>query len=701
MNKFKLGSWKVEPNKSLLTSDNGKEVRIEPLNMALLCYFAKHPVDPISREKLIEDVWDNKVVTDHAVYKTINQLRKYLASDGDSQDYLKTIPKKGYSLVAPLEEIVEASPKDVINLKFEATSANGFTKWFYKHPVLHTLGLLIVAGIFIWNLGLNTWWYKNQQPVYNNLSVLAQIDGVLDQAIPSPNEKLLAVTSYGDSDVNNRKIFLLNLESQEVSQLTDGIHDFSEISWSSEGNYLVASRKPISSMNDEYCDLVLLELSKDFSRLKSQKEVTSCSPRGSSAQFDEESEMVYYNFAQSNIVPSSLYSYSLRTKEIELLTNPGSAVWGDWSVRLSPDKSKLLFMRVYEEASEIFLYNLKTKKEQFLFKFIGYPDELSWAGNNEKIIYQPNNNQVVLYSIVDKFHKTIITKEDSIVSSFHSLASDSIYTVSRLNDIEIVQFDIKHPQKAKVVNSSKAMEFSGIYANTSDNYAFVSKRSGSWQLWLQTNKQLKMLTNNDSDGVIFTPTWSFDDKQIVFNLGGAIYAYDFEKDETLEIYAEEDVYLQNPFWSSDAKSIYFTKLVADTNQIFKLELKNKTIKQITSDGGYAGAISLSNNALYLVKDEQFGLWRLDLSNLEEIKINDIASNEDQEFIHTVEDGLYFSNLKGYLKSLYFVDYETHTTRKVVDFISRDVAGFSVNHTQEKVLTTVTHASNANLTIYRP
>ncbi|NVJ65443.1 MAG: winged helix-turn-helix domain-containing protein [Gammaproteobacteria bacterium] len=703
MDIFRLGSWKVEQNKNLLTSDTGKEVRIEPLNMTLLCYFAQNPSNPINREKLIEDVWDNKVVTDHAVYKTINQLRKYLASDGDSQDYIKTVPKKGYALVAPIEQIVEVSPSEAINIKLESESANWLSKWFYKYPVLHTLGLLLVLALLSWNFGLNAWWSKNQQPVYSDISIINQIDGILHEAIPSPDEQWLAITNYGDSTSNNRDIYLLNLESQQTFLLTHGDFDYSKVAWSTSGTKLVASRRSSSEPISEDCSLVILELAENFEEVLEFKEVTKCSPLGSSAAYDDTNGVLYYNYTKSTVIPASIYSFTLSNGEIELLTNPGNAVWGDWTVRLSPEQDKLLYMRVYEEDNEVFLYDLKSRKEEHQFTYISYVDQLSWTPDGQGIIFHPNKNQVAIYSLEHGYSKTLLTKDNTIISSYNSPLSNAIYTISRNNDSEIIGLEISDPSlTSKILHSSKAMELSAVYANQSDAFVFASKRSGHWQLWLSKEGKVKQLTNNQSDLVIYTPKWSPSDNRITYNLGGKIYIYDFKTNESVMVYSEDDSYVQNPFWSVDGTSLYFSKVVKEVNQIFSLHLQTNKLKQVTTNGGYVGTLAPDNKTLFLVKDELQGLWRLDLTNLEEVKVNDIANTDAAQTIQSVAKGLYFTRGKNNIKSLYFVDFATLSTNKLLDLNnSNSVSGFSVNHTQERVLTDKMNISNASLSVYRP
>lgn len=696
MEKFRVGSWYVDPNHSLLISDLGHEIRIEPLNMALLCYFANSPSVPVTKEILITDIWHDKVVTDHAVYKTINQLRKYLASDGDQQKYIKTVPKKGYALVAPVNKIEEKNISELTN-----QSTNYLKTWFYKKPVFHTLLAITIIGFLIWYIGLNSWWHKNQQPDYSHISVINQIDGILDEAIPSPNEEWLLVTSYGNSSINNRDIYLLNLENQTRFKLTDGDYDYSKISWSVLGDKLIASKRPTSAFITDHCDLVILHLKEDFSAITEEAYVTKCSPLGSSAAYDDDKDIIYYNYSKSTVVPSSTYSLSLDTGEIELLTNPGTAVWGDWSIRLSPSRDKLLYMRVYEEDNDIYIYDLAEKEEHFIFKYVSYIDQLSWSSDGNNLIYQPSKNQVALYSLEHGYSKVLITKDNAIISSYNGAKSDHIYTISRDNDSEIANIELKEPSNPEVRHSSKAMELAAVYANNSDQFVFVSKRSGHWQLWLSRAGSLKKVTDNTSESVIYTPKWSPNDNTVTYSMAGEIYIVDMESFEGTKIFSDKNSYVQIPFWAPDGESIYFTKIVKETNQIFKLHLKSKKLQQVTSNGGYAGSVSQDNNYMFLVKDDHHGLWRLDMRNLEEIKVNAIASIDDFHNIQINQNGLYFTHYSNRENVLYYVDLATLKTERVAGYEANTTSSFSINKDETELLTIIDNISNATLSVYKP
>ena len=97
--RVRIGEWVVWPSLDRMQR-NGERVSLEPLGMALLLHFASNPDRVVSTDELIESVWRGQIVSDGTVYQWIHRLRKALGDDPHRPQYIETIPKKGYRLVA-------------------------------------------------------------------------------------------------------------------------------------------------------------------------------------------------------------------------------------------------------------------------------------------------------------------------------------------------------------------------------------------------------------------------------------------------------------------------------------------------------------------------------------------------------------------------------------------------------------------------
>ena len=106
--KFYLGEWLVEPRLNRV-SQGRRTVLIEPKVMQVLACLAAKPGEVIDRERLLEKVWGDTVVTDHVLTRSISELRKVFGDNPRRPLVIETIPKTGYRLVAPVIEADFAS----------------------------------------------------------------------------------------------------------------------------------------------------------------------------------------------------------------------------------------------------------------------------------------------------------------------------------------------------------------------------------------------------------------------------------------------------------------------------------------------------------------------------------------------------------------------------------------------------------------
>lgn len=88
---------------------SGVEHRLEPRLMAVLFELLKNPEVVVTREKLIQMIWDDYPGAEEGLNQAISSLRKFLADD--TKEVIKTIPKKGYMLSAPV--VKQTSPASI------------------------------------------------------------------------------------------------------------------------------------------------------------------------------------------------------------------------------------------------------------------------------------------------------------------------------------------------------------------------------------------------------------------------------------------------------------------------------------------------------------------------------------------------------------------------------------------------------------
>ena len=107
---FYIGDWLVLPMQNQLKKTDN-ELTIEPKLMQVLHYLCVHAPHVVSADEIIDHCWPDQFLSDNPIHKSIAQLRKALGDSSKNPEYIKTIPKKGYAIIADLRGLADTSGK--------------------------------------------------------------------------------------------------------------------------------------------------------------------------------------------------------------------------------------------------------------------------------------------------------------------------------------------------------------------------------------------------------------------------------------------------------------------------------------------------------------------------------------------------------------------------------------------------------------
>jgi TolB-like protein/tetratricopeptide (TPR) repeat protein len=79
----------------------GHSARLRPRTAAVLRCLLDHAGELVSKDHLLKEVWADLVVTENSLAQCVKEIRRALSDSGET--VLKTIPKRGYLLDAPVE----------------------------------------------------------------------------------------------------------------------------------------------------------------------------------------------------------------------------------------------------------------------------------------------------------------------------------------------------------------------------------------------------------------------------------------------------------------------------------------------------------------------------------------------------------------------------------------------------------------------
>jgi DNA-binding winged helix-turn-helix (wHTH) protein/TolB-like protein len=98
---FTIGDWEVLPARGLLRQGDN-EVHPEPKVFEVLMALAQRDGDLVTRDQLIEAVWDGRPTSDEPINRCLSQLRGHLNDRQRPHQYVETLQRRGYRLMQPV-----------------------------------------------------------------------------------------------------------------------------------------------------------------------------------------------------------------------------------------------------------------------------------------------------------------------------------------------------------------------------------------------------------------------------------------------------------------------------------------------------------------------------------------------------------------------------------------------------------------------
>ncbi len=673
-NLITLGAWLIRTSENSLVLD-GRSYAVEPLAMDVLIYFVKNPYKVISRDELVDKVWQGRVVGDHAVYRVINLLRKTLKHD-QGLEYIKTIRKKGYQL----------NKEFVDNITFELTQSGESIE--VKEVVKETnknrshLGitlLILIVFILITLLLIKPFTNPKKEIVqYKNLKPFSVLNGEEKDPAFSKDSQFVAYSYRAGAD-EDYKVYI-QPQVGSAKKLTQGIGNDVSPSWSENGEAIVFAR-----ITNEECSIIMVMLMKSYQESK----LLDCYGHG----IDNEvvwgrDNFIYYTSSGSRTEPYKIYRYSMTTGKNEQLTNPEvGRSKGDIFFALSNNSQFLAYKRDLDWGNtEIRLLDLKTRKSNKLFKLNGWKKGLAWSKDDRYLFYIDTEDRIFQYEVSTGKQHQVLTSQVSI----HALTADPntdnilIMTGDTGSDITINTMD--NTNEESFISSSE-VDVYPEFANTSMQVAFLSSRSGEMQIWLKSKDgEEQQLTNFSTERFIQRIRWSPNDRYIASSSYNRLYIVDVLSGEEKTIWSFQRNYrIEAPSWSEDGEYLYFSSDKDGDWQTYKVNLiEPKEPEKMTTEGSY-GAIEANNKLIYF-KYHFDGLWVKNLSTKKESQLTVDTNIFAYDSLYPSDNGVFYVAIDSEKGNRFkHIEFDSGRVRDMMP-ISNPLIDVSVSFNNEWVLT---------------
>ena len=109
---FTIGDWQVLPGQGVLRRGEQEE-RPEPRVMAVLLALAARNGELVTRDELIDEVWDGRPTGDEPINRCISLLRRHLGDNERPHQYVETLTRRGYRLAKTISTAEASAPVEI------------------------------------------------------------------------------------------------------------------------------------------------------------------------------------------------------------------------------------------------------------------------------------------------------------------------------------------------------------------------------------------------------------------------------------------------------------------------------------------------------------------------------------------------------------------------------------------------------------
>jgi DNA-binding winged helix-turn-helix (wHTH) protein/alpha-beta hydrolase superfamily lysophospholipase len=165
--KITFGDCTVDTDRQMFWK-SGISVRLEPQVFDVLAYFLRNPGIVISRDDLVESVWNGRIVSDSTISTRINSVRRAIGDNDRANRMLETLSKRGYRFAVEVSCDARTSPdqpRSECQIIKAARSADGTV---IAHATSGEGHPLMRAGQFLTHLNMD-WESEVRRPTLDRL----------------------------------------------------------------------------------------------------------------------------------------------------------------------------------------------------------------------------------------------------------------------------------------------------------------------------------------------------------------------------------------------------------------------------------------------------------------------------------------------------------------------------------------------------
>jgi Tol biopolymer transport system component/DNA-binding winged helix-turn-helix (wHTH) protein len=638
---FRIADRRVQPHLNRICTAS-QTFQVEPKIMRVLLCLATLPGQVVTREDLIEEVWEGAFVTDDVLTRSIGELRRIFEDDPGSPRVIETIRKRGYRLIAPVQELPDTpgEAEDGLAAAEPPPRAPLRTGPQVIPLTLAALAVLVLAGV----LGLR--FLSDDSPRGSGPRRVVPLTSFpgneFDPALSPDGSRVAFVWDTGNGEVD---LWVKLTNSETPLRLTASPGAERAPVWSPDGSRLAFAR-----LEGEDCGIFTVP-----SIGGPERRLTACGyPRAPDMAWSPDGHwLALTQRNEGGRYPVRLQLLSVDTLEQRDLTRPSEDYLGDYAPAFAPDGRSVAFARVRGGGAEdLYVVPVEGGEVRRLTHDNRHLTGLAWSSSGREIIF--SSDRAGTYSlwkvpVAGGPPQWIAGGGSKMKDPSASRQGQLLAAESWLYEINIWRTPLgstaAERQPEPVITSTLQWDFEPQFSPDGRHIAFGSSRSGSHEIWVAGGDGSHPMQLTSFGGPhTGMPRWSADGERLVLTAmpeGQAdLYTISASGGVPLRLtsHPQDEV---APSWSRDGRWVYFGSRRTGTWQIWKVATDGEQVIQVTRHGGYAAFEAPEGAWLYHTRIGAPGIWRVPVNGGEETLVVDGLQPDDWANWAVSEAGIHF------------------------------------------------------------
>jgi Tol biopolymer transport system component/DNA-binding winged helix-turn-helix (wHTH) protein len=680
---YQFDSYTLDPDARTLRYGD-KLVDLTPKVFTTLLVLVENRDKVLTKDELLTIIWPDQFVDQSNLSQNISVLRRSLGETETGKKYIATFPGRGYRFVGRVE-VTRHREEDHVPPPYPASPATNAFKAipvqegpgsgsdsrknmlrYWNSTSIIALCVVIIVAIVTFAIGANIRHSRDRSIAENNapLKVYARMNAGLTQPSLSRDGKTVAFVAM-DLSGTQSVIYIQSQGDIQPHRLVSDSGQFSSPTWSPDGSQLA-----FLHFEPDTAELVIFDMHKQSSRVLTRLFAHRYGLNFRHLDWSPDGKFLVVDDKTQDSEPFSLYLIYIDSGQRVRLTYPDSDMIGDVSPRVSPDGTKVAFIRdIYLFEQEVYVTSVRGRTYQRVASDPTLISDVGWKtgsilalarpNQKESIASQVNSDRALQFSVAQNGQKVVFSNYNP--------------------DLDIWSINITNPSGgwAPIIQAPGE----NIRPSVSPDgklLAFLSNVSGKFQIWVS---QLDGTNASAVPTGTLAPTsfcWSSDGKSLIFSPQHIHGLYEIPARGNAPVRQISSIYT-DPQSDNDGQSLFARAHFF----LYRVPLKGGNAQEVTEQGGAPIAQSHDGRYLYFSQGRMSTtIARLDLRTGHQDELTRSLAPGYADTWALSSSGIYFLGQEKNQIAVRFLDFATHTEKHIADFPGElpqvEMSGFGIS-----------------------